>query len=486
MDFSESVRHFTENQVAKGIVQLLNRASDERLIQTTHLAERLTREPEILAGIRGLRELLGSDHPAKQLFYRVLNNFPFQRQIRLFQSLFMGAWFEGAKKRQKFEDKYGFRPPFIMILSPTLNCNLRCRGCYTLGYGLKPELDFHLADDVISQAEEMGTNFITFLGGEPLLYRPLFDLIEKHPNVFFQVYTNATRLDQEKADRFAEAGNVIVVISIEGDEKETDSWRGPGVYKKIMKGFEVLNEARCLLGTSATVTRENVEYVGSFEFIDQMIEYGSLAQMYFLYIPVNGRAEMDLMVTPEQRDYLRRQVLAIRDSRPIFAVDFWNDGPYVGGCIAAGRRYFHVNAKGDIEPCVYTHIATDNVRKVSLVQALDSPLFRAIRRFQPHNQNQLRPCMIIDNPWVMREIIKNCRCYFTHPGAEQVYTDLADQMDAYAAKYGELAEKIWAEEYLTQERWRAKYGPDGQGFPDWHDFNRKAASGDQKTGAVQG
>jgi hypothetical protein len=171
--------------------------------------------------------------------------------------------------------------------------------------------------------------------------------------------------------------------------------------------------------------------------------------MYFLYIPVNGMADFSLMVTPEQRDLLRRKVIEIRNTKPMFALDFWNDGPYVGGCIAAGRRYFHINAKGDVEPCVYTHIATDNIRNTTLARALDSNLFRDIRSRQPHNSNHLRPCMIIDNPHVMREVIAKNRPYFTHPSAEEIYTFRSKYMERYAEKYGELADRVWKEEYLN-------------------------------------
>jgi hypothetical protein len=173
--------------------------------------------------------------------------------------------------------------------------------------------------------------------------------------------------------------------------------------------------------------------------------------MYFLYIPVNGMADFSLMVTPEQRDLLRRRVITIRNTKPMFALDFWNDGPYVEGCIAAGRRYFHINAKGDVEPCVYTHIATDNIKDMTLAQALNSPLFRDIRSRQPHNPNHLRPCMIIDNPHVMREVIGKNHPYFTHPGAEEIYTFCSKYMDSYAEKYAQLAEQVWKEEYLSLE-----------------------------------
>ena len=447
-----SVTTYASNQFSKAIVELLNRISDDSFVKMASIAYKLaslfTSDEEILGGIEKVRKLLEDKrHPTRVLFRRVLEYLPPENRVKLFHTLFHNAWFMGAKKRDEFEKKYGFRPPFILILSPTFRCNLRCKGCYTLGYGMQPELPYEVVDRILKECEELGIYFVTILGGEPLIYPHLFRMIENHPDIFFQVYTNGTLMTRDKARRFRELGNVAVVVSIEGDEKETDSWRGKGVYRKIMEAFEHLRAERVIFGTSATVTRHNVYKVSSFEFIDRMIELGSFAQMYFLYVPVNGRADLSLMVTPEQRNHLRRQVLIMRNTRPIFILDFWNDGPYVGGCIAGGRRYFHINAKGDIEPCVYTHIATHNIYNSTIKEALSSPLFVEIRKRQPHNPNHLRPCMIIDNPHVMREIIDKIKPYFTHEGADEIYTKLKDKMDEYAERYGILADRIWKEEY---------------------------------------
>jgi len=450
MDFKSKIEGIATHQVISLILDLLGRSSDENLIRLTYLGEKLTADEEVLSGIAGVRRLLKDPrHPAKRLFRRILDYLPPQNSRSLFETLFYRAWFLGGKKRDQFEVEHGFRPPFVMILSPTLHCNLRCKGCYTLGYGTKPELPYELVKRVLAECQEIGIHFITVLGGEPFVYPNLFQMIEEHPGIFFQVYTNGTLMTREKANRLSELGNVMVVISIEGYEEETDRWRGKGVYKKIMKAFDDLREARVLIGTSATVTRENVEVVASEPFIDFMLGKGTFAQMYFLYIPVNGQADFSLMVTPEQRNHLRKQVMYFRDTKPMFFLDFWNDGPYVNGCIAGGRRYFHLNAKGDVEPCVYTHIATDNIYNSTLVQALNSPLFRSIRARQPHNSNHLRPCMIIDNPHVMRELIEETKPFFTHPGAEEIYTKKSQEMDAYAERFGELADQVWQNEYLN-------------------------------------
>jgi MoaA/NifB/PqqE/SkfB family radical SAM enzyme len=452
MDFKAKIEGIATHQVVSLILDLLGRSSDENLIRLTYLGEKLTSDEEVLSGIAGVRCLLQDPkHPAKRLFRRVLDYLPPQNSRSLFETLFYRAWFLGGKKRDQFEVEDGFRPPFVMILSPTLHCNLRCKGCYTLGYGTKPELPYELVKRVLGECQDLGIHFITVLGGEPFVYPDLFQMIEEHPQIFFQVYTNGTLMTREKAKRLSELGNVMVVISIEGYEEETDRWRGKGVYRKIMDAFDDLREARVLIGTSATVTKENVEAVASEPFIDFMLEKGTFAQMYFLYIPVNGQADFSLMVTPEQRNHLRKQVMYFRDTKPMFFLDFWNDGPYVNGCIAGGRRYFHLNAKGDVEPCVYTHIAVDNIRNTTLAKALNSSLFRSIRARQPHNSNHLRPCMIIDNPHVMRELIEETKPFFTHPGAEEIYTTKSQEMDAYAKHFGKLADQVWQNEYLNSK-----------------------------------
>jgi MoaA/NifB/PqqE/SkfB family radical SAM enzyme len=452
MDFKSGIEGFTTKQVVHLILELLGNISDENLIRLTYLGEKLTSDEEVLSGIAGVRHLLQDPkHPAKHLFRRVLDYLSSRNSRTLFETLFYRAWFLGGEKREEFEVEHGFRPPFIMILSPTLHCNLRCKGCYTLGYGTKPEIPYDLVKRVLRECQELGIYFVTVLGGEPFLYSDFFRMIEEHPQIFFQVYTNGTVMTREKAKRLSALGNVLIVISIEGYEEETDRWRGKGVYKKIMDAFDYLREKRLLIGTSATVTHENTEVVASDSFIDFMIEKGSFAQMYFLYIPVNGQADFSLMVTPQQRDYLRRQVMYFRETKPMFFLDFWNDGPHVNGCIAGGRRYFHLNAKGDVEPCVYTHIAVDNIRNTTLAKALDSPLFRSIRARQPHNSNHLRPCMIIDNPHVMRELIEEIKPYFTHPGAEEIYNAKSHEMDSYARDFAQLANGVWESEYIRRQ-----------------------------------
>ena len=153
------------------------------------------------------------------------------------------------------------------------------------------------------------------------------------------------------------------------------------------------------------------------------------------------------MPTPEQRDLLRRTVIGFRASKPMLFIDFWNDGPMISGCLAGGRKYFHINANGDIEPCVFCHFAVDNIRRVTIREALSSPLFRKIRDAQGEHDNLLRPCMLIDHPEVGREIFASEGAYPTHDGADEIFTALADRMDDYAGEYADVADPVWEDEF---------------------------------------
>ncbi|MCZ7544567.1 MAG: SPASM domain-containing protein [Anaerolineae bacterium] len=137
---------------------------------------------------------------------------------------------------------------------------------------------------------------------------------------------------------------------------------------------------------------------------------------------------------------------------PLLVIDFWNDAPLAGGCIAGGREYFHINNKGDVEPCIFTHFATDNAKTKSLRACLQSDFFRAIRARQPFNENLLMPCMLIDNPWVFREIHAQCNPYPTHAGAESLVGALAPGLDAYAGHLAEMMAPAWQEDWIAQGR----------------------------------
>jgi MoaA/NifB/PqqE/SkfB family radical SAM enzyme len=263
-------------------------------------------------------------------------------------------------------------------------------------------------------------------------------------------------IDEKTAARLEECGNVAPMISLEGFRERTDARRGPGTFDRVLAAMDHLREAGVLFGTSFTETRENMEEIASDELLDLLVEKGALVAWYFQYIPIGREPHVELMPTPEQRDWLRRRLLKVRDEKPIFIGDFWNDGYYVEGCIAAGREYLHINANGDVEPCVFCHFSVDNIKEKSLKEALNSDFMKAIRREQPYRENYLTPCMLVDEPTVLRQAVSRYHAHPTHPGAETLITTLRDDIDEYASEYRSIADEVWEKEYAEKNSRRVK------------------------------
>ena len=125
--------------------------------------------------------------------------------------------------------------------------------------------------------------------------------------------------------------------------------------------------------------------MGSRQWYDQMVEWGAKFAWYFLYMPVGNSARPELMVTAEQRKWMYERVHEFRKTHGIFVLDFWNDGEYVDGCLAAGKWYLHINAAGDIEPCAFIHYADHNIHTSTIREALAGSLFTAYKKGQPFN-----------------------------------------------------------------------------------------------------
>jgi len=366
---------------------------------------------------------------------------------RIARNFFVNAIVVGTEKREKFMEREGFVPPAVLVISPTMRCNLRCYGCYAGEHSKDDDLDIEVFNRVVEEGKELGAYFITISGGEPLMYDGLLETFERQSDALFHMYTNGTMIDEDKAKRFAELGNVIPLISVEGFEQETDARRGKGTFVKIVQAMDILKEHGVPFGFSATVTRKNNEFVVSDEFVDFYEDKGCIIGWYFQYMPVGRKPDLSLMPTAEQRMNRYRRILELRAEREMIIADFFTDAPLVGGCIAGGRAYLHINCKGDVEPCVFAHFAADNVYEKPLYEILKSDFFRAIRSRQPYSDNMLRPCMIIDNPHVLREVVSEGHAEGTHVGADDLLGPYAAELDNYASCFKLIADSVWERDY---------------------------------------
>jgi MoaA/NifB/PqqE/SkfB family radical SAM enzyme len=454
---SSGFRTFTKAQAAKTLLNLVPHISVENLVRASRFAEKLTRVERDRATIRALRELFEQRHPAIMMAKDVMERLSPNCRKKIIQNLFVNAFLLGTDKREiEMPKTEGFKPPMFLVISPTMRCNLRCPGCYAGEYQQHQGLSTELVDRVITEAKAMGTHFIVMSGGEIFCRPDMFDIWKEHDDVYFQLYTNGSLIDEKVAARLEECGNVAPMISLEGFRERTDERRGEGAFDTVMHAMDCLREAGVMFGTSFTETHENMHEIASDELLDLLVAKGAMVAWYFQYIPIGREPHVDLMPTPEQRDWLRRRLLTVRDEKAIFIGDFWNDGYFVEGCIAAGREYVHINANGDVEPCVFCHFAVDNIREKTLKEVLNSGFMKAIRGRQPYRENYLTPCMLIDEPDVLRECVAKHHAYPTHPGAETLVTVLKDQIDDYARSYRAIADEVWEEEYKDKNARRIK------------------------------
>jgi MoaA/NifB/PqqE/SkfB family radical SAM enzyme len=445
MDFYQRAKRYSIEKFTTSAFSLLANASTENLIRLTHLAEKIPQKESYQEKIQWIRTLFQTNHPGLAIARRVLNETHPHHRKKIISNFIVNQLLVGTNHRKAFEAEKGFYPPDAMLISPTMRCNLRCYGCYAAAYSTEEDLPFEVIDRLVGECKEMGIHLVLMTGGEPFLRKDLFDLFEKHKDTLFQIYTNATLIDEKMVERFVALGNVVPAISLEGLKEETDDRRGNGQFDRIVKVMDWLKHAGIFFAVSTTQTSQNTDVLTSDAFIDFLVEKGCILLWNFHYVPIGRDPDLNLMATPEQRNWMRERLIYFRATKPMLFVDFWNDGCLTQGCIAAGRKYFHVNARGDVEPCVFCHFASDNIKEKSLSEALNSPLFREIRSRQPLSENYFRPCLLIDHPQQGKEIALHHARYFTHEGAERLFTDFGQAIEAYAKAYGEIAEAAWRE-----------------------------------------
>lgn len=379
-----------------------------------------------------------------QLILHILRDTDTNVLKKTFENFFLNATVMGWKRQEELRKKYQCNIPWAILLDPTSACNLHCTGCWAAEYGNRLNLTFDEMDSIITQGKELGIYMYIYTGGEPLVRKKdLIALCRKHHDCQFLTFTNATLIDEAFAQEMLEVGNLIPAISVEGFETATDGRRGAGTFQKVMHALEILREKKLPFGISCCYTSQNLDSIGSEEYFDKMVEWGADFVWYFHYMPVGNDAVPELMPTPEQREYMYHKIREVRKTKPIFAMDFQNDAEYVGGCVAGGRRYFHINANGDCDPCVFIHYSNMNIREHSLLEVLQSPIFMAYHKGQPFNDNQLRPCPMLENPEKLRKMVAESQAHSTDLQSPESAEHLCEKCEQYAKNWQEAADRLW-------------------------------------------
>ena len=399
---------------------------------------------------KAIREAIENPgHPYHSYILHMFQDIDESVMTRLVTNFFINASLIGWPIQEKLRAKYNCNIPWTILLDPTSACNLHCAGCWAAEYGNKLNLSFEEIDDIIRQGKELGVYMYIYTGGEPMVRKAdLIRLCEKHDDCIFLAFTNGTLIDEAFADEMLRVKNFVPAISLEGFEEATDSRRGEGVYEKVIQAMELLHRKKLLYGISCCYT--SVE-----EYWDMMIENGAYFVWYFHYMPVGNDASVDLLPTPEQRETVYHRIRDQRSRKPLFAMDFQNDAEFVGGCIAGGRSYLHINANGDADPCVFIHYSDSNIREKSLLDVLRSPLFMAYHDGQPFNDNMLRPCPMLENPTKLRKIIEKTGAKSTDMQSPETAEHLCAKCDSYAACWTPKAEELWEKRKAEKAAQRA-------------------------------
>ncbi len=316
-----------------------------------------------------------------------------------------------ASKKRLAAEKRGEHVPGFLIASITGACNLHCAGCYARGINstsdTPPSCQLTGEEwlDIFRQAQELGISFILLVGGEPLLRRDVLEAAASVKNIMFPVITNGTYIDEAYLDLFDKCRNIAPVLSLEGGREATDKRRGEGMYDVISGNMLIFKARGLLFGASVTVTTENLREVTSKEFIASLTGSGCKTLFYIEFVPVK---EEDRRLAPgdKEREYMEKAVEELRRDNPgLLILSFPGDELALGGCMAAGREFFHINSAGGAEPCPFSPFSDINVKNTSLKEALASELFVKIRDAGLLLGEHKGGCVLYDKREQVRELL---------------------------------------------------------------------------------
>ncbi|MBR6050513.1 MAG: radical SAM protein [Clostridia bacterium] len=329
-----------------------------------------------------------------------------------FMLKFAAASRAASKKRKRAEEKGEHIPPFL-IASITSKCNLHCAGCYSRcnHATLDSEPVSQLTSDewlrVFNEADELGVSFILLAGGEPMLRRDIIEAAAKKQNILFPIFTNGTYMDEKYFALFDKSRNLLPVMSIEGEKEITDARRGDGIYDRLIANMDELHKRGLIFGASVTVTTENVREVTSDDFLHKLSDRGCKAVIFVEFVPVTDDSR-ELAPGDEEREYLRRNIERLRNERSeMVYISFPGDEKSSGGCVAAGRGFFHINSHGGAEPCPFSPYSDVNVRNTSLREAMRSPLFTALRDGGILNDDHEGGCVLYEKRELVEKLLAN-------------------------------------------------------------------------------
>ncbi|MDR2037297.1 MAG: radical SAM protein [Bacteroidales bacterium] len=293
-----------------------------------------------------------------------------------------------------------FFPAFNMI-SVTESCNLTCSGCWVSGAG-KKSLSNQQLDGIITASKKKGSYFFGILGGEPLMYNGLLDVLEKHPDCYFQLFTNGILLTDEVAMRLKKMGNITPLISIEGLEEESDARRGRNdVYERTLSGVRACRKAKLIFGAAASICKSNYNDLVNREYIELLAKEGAHYLWYYLYRPVGADPKPENALDKEQIREFRKFMVEQRKSAPLFIIETYWDDKGNALCPGATGMSHHISPSGAVEFCPPLQLAKDFINEdaSNLADIFEKSEFLADLRKMTAESS--RGCILLEDPQKM-------------------------------------------------------------------------------------
>ena len=411
------------------------------------------------------------------MYLRMAKRLLMETDKRLLWKLAWNFGFKGMRSVQKHKRRLArgeFFPPFLYV-SVINSCNLRCQGCWVDVAAKQSKIEVEAMDRLITEAKAMGNSFFGILGGEPFMHPELLEILGKHRDVYFQVFTNGHFITEDVAKELRRCGNVTPLISVEGSEIVSDVRRGrENVFSQSMAGIEACLAHRVMTGVCTSLCQTNYDLL-SEKWLDRLIEMGVFYTWFHIYRPVGPDACPDLALTPEQQLEARKFVVEMRAKKPIIIVDAYYDGEGRALCPAATGFTHHISPWGDIEPCPIIQFAKESIHD-------DRPLkdtfndSEFLRDFRELAASSTRGCIVLERPDLLRELADKHAAKDTTARGTQ-FAELA-AMQTRPSQYNpghEVPEKSWAYR-LAKYFWFNDYGAYGRHFKaeNWKE-TRKAA-----------
>ncbi len=332
--------------------------------------------------------------------FRIAVRNPFQAFYFFRTILWLG---KAARIRSKWEKK-GFIVPPIIIFSVTNKCNLKCRGCYALSF--HPSSEEELSDEklraIIREAKYLGISFFVIAGGEPFMRPAMLEIMKDFPEIIFLVFTNGLLIDDESVKTLKKNKNIIPLVSLEGNETDTDSRRGTGTFENTRKRMVMMKDNNVFFGNSLTLTSQNFDTIMEEIYIKKLIEYGCKFFLFLEYTPIEEGTE-SMVLSYDQRIRMGKLLTSYREKYPALFIGVPWDEQDVGGCLSAGRGFVHISASGDLEPCPFAPFSDTNVRNSSLKEALQSDFMKRIRQIPELAVENGGGCVL----WKERELVQS-------------------------------------------------------------------------------